>query len=148
MWFKTNKQLRKTIVEKEEKYQRLFADYKKMEKDYWANEDAYRRDYDALKTKYTQTVAQKDKEIERLKMDLDILRAHCGLDKEPTDEERSKIRINWRVHELELENLEMRAQLRNELNARLASMTLAIMNPQCQPYQRIPYFPQVERVIM
>ena len=75
-------------------------------------------------------VEELQKKNEELQHKIDILYAYYDINKEPTQEERTKIRLDLRVHELEMENLELRAAvngrieyLRNELNrARLSSL--------------------------
>lgn len=56
-------------------------------------------------------IAEKNEEIEELKRKLDILYAYYDLDKEATQEIKSKIRIDNRVWELELEVARLKAQL-------------------------------------
>jgi len=68
-------------------------------------------------------VEELQKKNDELQHKIDILYAYYSIDGEPTQEERTKIRLDLRVHELEMENLELRATinanigyLRNELN--------------------------------
>lgn len=68
-------------------------------------------------------VEELQKKNEELQHKIDILYAYYDIQKEPTQEERTKIRLDLRVHELEMENLELRAivranvgYLQNELN--------------------------------
>lgn len=75
-------------------------------------------------------VEELQKKNDELQHKIDILYAYYDIQKEPTQEERTKIRLDLRVHELEMENLELRAAvngqieyLRNELNReRLSSL--------------------------
>ena len=68
-------------------------------------------------------VEELQKKNEELQHKIDILFAYYDINKDPTQEERTKIRLDLRVHELEMENLELRATvnahigyLRNEVN--------------------------------
>lgn len=68
-------------------------------------------------------VEELQKKNEELQHRIDILYAYYNVNGEPTQDERTKIRIDLRVHELEMENLELKAAvnaqigyLRNELN--------------------------------
>lgn len=56
-------------------------------------------------------IAEKNEEIKELKRKLDILYAYYDLDKEPSQEIKSKMRIDNRVWELELEVAKLKAQL-------------------------------------
>lgn len=73
-------------------------------------------------------VEELQKKNDELQHKIDILYAYYSIDGEPTQEERTKIRLDLRVHELEMENLELRATvnanigyLRNELNRAILS---------------------------
>ena len=70
---------------------------------------------------------------EELQHKIDILYAYYDINKDPTQEERTKIRLDLRVHDLEMENLELRAAvnmqigyLRNELNRTVLSTANSI----------------------
>lgn len=80
-------------------------------------------------------IAEKNEEIEELKRKLDILYAYYDLDKEPSQEIKSKIRIDNRVWELELEV----AKLKGQLTSGFLSLA-QYHNPYADPnsYQR-PY---------
>ena len=61
---------------------------------------------------------EENEEIKKLKADkeelqnrIDILFQYYNFEKEPTQEERTKIRIDLRVHELEMQNLDLRNRL-------------------------------------
>ena len=111
----------------------------------------YEKMYDMYKNDYIKAnigVEEQNKKVEELQKKneelqhkIDILFAYYDINKDPTQEERTKIRLDLRVHELEMENLELRASvdsnikyLRNELNAAMLSR----VNSMCQvPY---PYY--------
>lgn len=48
-------------------------------------------------------------QIEELQSRIDILYQYYRLDDEPTQEERTRMRIDMRVHELEMENLRLKS---------------------------------------
>lgn len=80
-------------------------------------------------------VEELQKKNDELQHKIDILYAYYDIQKDPTQEERTKIRLDLRVHELEMENLELRAivranvgYLQNELN-RLKIQNLAYNVP-------------------
>lgn len=61
---------------------------------------------------YTRELEKKDAEIEKLKREIDILYKHFELDSEPSQEIKTTVRIDKRVHDLELENIELKSELR------------------------------------
>lgn len=78
------------------------------------------------------------KKNDELQHKIDILYAYYDIQKEPTQEERTKIRLDLRVHELEMENLELRAivnanivYLRNELNRTMSNYIYQVPYPYC-----------------
>lgn len=93
----------------------------------------YKNDYMTANTEIEnqkKKVEELQKKNEELQHKIDILFAYYDINKDPTQEERTKIRLDLRVHELEMENLELRAAvnaqigyLKNKLNrARLSSL--------------------------
>ena len=93
----------------------------------------YKKIYDMYKNDYREESAEVEnqkkkveelqKKNDELQHKIDILYAYYDIQKDPTQEERTKIRLDLRVHELEMENLELRAivrsnvgYLQNELN--------------------------------
>lgn len=95
--------------------------------------DMYKNDYrkeNAEVENQKKKVEELQRKNEELQHKIDILFAYYDINKDPTQEERTKIRLDLRVHELEMENLELKATvnahigyLRNELNrARLSSL--------------------------
>lgn len=118
----------------------------KREKEYAVEDrDRYVRMYDTQADNYLKAradieeqkkkVEDLQKKNEELQHKIDILYAYYDIQKEPTQEERTKIRLDLRVHELEMENLELRAAvnaqigyLRNEVNGAI----LNNMNSICQ----------------
>ena len=69
---------------------------------------------------HARELEKKDAEIEKLKREIDILYKHFELDSEPSQEIKTAVRIDKRVHDLELENIELKSELRrmreNEIN--------------------------------
>lgn len=92
--------------------------------------------------KLMDSVRAKDAEIERLNKaneelqhKVDILYQYYDIQKEPTQEQRTQIRIDMRVHELEMENIQLKniincniKCLRNDLNFTRANMMSQICN--------------------
>lgn len=82
----------------------------------------YKKIYDMYKNNYIKAnigieeqkkkVEELQKKNEELQHKIDILYAYYDIQKDPTQEERTKIRLDLRVHELEMENLELRAIVR------------------------------------
>ena len=84
----------------------------------------------------------KDAEIERLKKaneelqhKVDILYQYYDIQKDPTQEQRTQIRIDMRVHELEMENIQLKSiinynteLLRNDLAFTRVNMMSQISN--------------------
>lgn len=61
---------------------------------------------------YKKRIKEKDDEIEKLKSKIDILYRYYDMDKEPTQEVKTAMRINDRIHDLELDNIELRSELK------------------------------------
>ena len=57
-------------------------------------------------------IKERDDEIEKLKSKIDILYRYYDMDKEPTQEVKTAMRINDRIHDLELDNIELRSELK------------------------------------
>ena len=78
------------------------------------------------------------KERDAVVWENDILYQYYDLKKDPTQEQKTAVRINKRVHELEMENVELRQQLRNILDAQLrkAQLEMSYGSPllNCQSY--------------
>ena len=64
-----------------------------------------------LKELHLKELSLKDKKIEQLQSELDILHKHFKLDETPSQSTRTAVRIDERVHELEIENAELKGQL-------------------------------------
>ena len=65
-----------------------------------------------------------------------MLYAYYDMDKEATQEIKTKIRIDMRVHELEMENLDLKNQVRSYNDVILNSLRLGVQAMQHSP---IPY---------
>lgn len=115
------------------------------ERDYYEGKsETWENNWIKLNNKYEEEkkkVEELQRKNEELQHKIDILYAYYDINKDPTQEERTKIRLDLRVHELEMENLELRAAvnnqieyLRNDLNRAMISN----INSICQvPY---PYY--------
>lgn len=80
---------------------------------------------------------------DNLERERDILYQYYDLNKEPTQDVKTQMRINKRVYDLELENIRLNALLESTKNSYVnflqSSLTYAqTMNPQCQITQ-YPY---------
>ena len=60
---------------------------------------------------YQNTIAKLNDKIEDLEKERDILYEHFDLNEEPSQEIKTKVRIDKRVHELEVENAELKARV-------------------------------------
>ena len=65
-----------------------------------------------VKQKYEKAIQNKDDEIDELKRKIDILYSYYDLDKEASQETKTKMRLDMRIHELEMENLDLKNQVR------------------------------------
>lgn len=104
-------------------YEELKSDMDHYEKmaDKW--EDNYLKEVDkrmAAQKELEEKKNEENEEIKRLQADneelqhkIDILYQYYNLENEPTQEERTKIRMDLRVHELEMENVELRSRLQS-----------------------------------
>lgn len=79
--------------------------YKKLYENY---ENLYMKENDRNKILDANNEKIKN-QIEELQNKIDILYQYYRLDDEPTQEERTKMRIDMRVHELEMENLRLKS---------------------------------------
>ena len=123
-------------------------EYAFRERDYYEGKsETWENNWIKLNNKYEeekQKVEELQKKNEELQHKIDILYAYYDINKDPTQEERTKIRLDLRVHELEMENLELRTivgtqigYLKNDLNR----MMISNMNSICQvlyPYYNSP----------
>lgn len=113
-----------------------------------SDENYYKKIYNMYKKDYAKEnvevenqkkkVEELQKKNEELQHKIDILYAHYDINKEPTQEERTKIRLDLRVHELEMENLELRATinanliyLQNDLNRAMSNYIYQAPWPYC-----------------
>ena len=69
-----------------------------------------------IKQKYEKAIQNKDDEIDELKRKIDILYSYYDLDKEASQETKTKMRLDMRIHELEMENLDLKNQVRTYNN--------------------------------
>lgn len=121
----------------------------KREKEYAVEDrDRYERMYNTQANNYLKErseVEEQKKKVEdlqrkneELQHKIDILYAYYDINKDPTQEERTKIRLDLRVHDLEMENLELRATvnanliyLRNDLNRAMSNYIYQVPYPYC-----------------
>lgn len=75
------------------------------------------------------------KKNDELQHKIDILYAYYDIQKEPTQEERTKIRLDLRVHELEMENLELRAAVNAQIGCLRNNLNLAMLSTANSIYQ-------------
>lgn len=110
-----------------------------------SNASYYKKIYDMYKNDYREESAEVEnqkkkveelqKKNEELQHKIDILYAYYDIQKDPTQEERTKIRLDMRVHELEMENLELRAAVNARigyLQAEIGRSLLSTRNSNCQ----------------
>ena len=69
-----------------------------------------------IKQKYEKAIQNKDDEIDELRRKIDILYSYYDLDKEASQETKTKMRLDMRIHELEMENLDLKNQVRTYNN--------------------------------
>ena len=65
-----------------------------------------------IKRKCEKAIQSKDDEINELRRKIDILYSYYDLDKEASQETKTKMRLDMRIHELEMENLDLKNQVR------------------------------------
>lgn len=80
-------------------------------------------------------VEELQKKNEELQHKIDILFAYYDINKDPTQEERTKIRLDLRVHELEMENLELRAAVNAQIGYSQAEIGRSILSMRNSIYQ-------------
>lgn len=106
-----------------EELEKELEETKRQREVYWHELDAskqYRFDekqkaadeLNGVKQKYEKAIQNKDDEIDELKRKIDILYSYYDLDKEASQETKTKMRIDMRIHELEMENLDLKNQVR------------------------------------
>lgn len=77
-------------------------------------------------------MAHLEKEIEKLEAERDKLYAYYDINKEPTQDIKTAVRIDKRVHELELENIELRSRMENLTSISNSLVLMAMNNAQLQ----------------
>lgn len=110
-----------------------------------SNESYYKKIYDMYKNDYLEAhteienqkkkVEELQKKNDELQHKIDILYAYYDIQKEPTQEERTKIRLDLRVHELEMENLELRAAVNAQIGYLQAGIGYSILSTMNSIYQ-------------
>ena len=93
-----------------------------------AKEEKYKREIDALYT----SLADKDETIQKLQSKIDILYEYYDMDEEPSQEIKTKMRINERIHDLELENIELRNNVRMRDEVQKQAVTYALGQAQLE----------------
>lgn len=66
---------------------------------------------DNMQHRHDEEIREKDALIESLNSKIDILHKYYDIDKEPTQEVKTAMRIDERVHDLELENIRLNSYL-------------------------------------
>lgn len=97
-----------------------------------AEEENHRKEVEGLKLK-----------IENLERERDILRKYYDLDSEPTPDMKADMRLYERIHELELENIELRGRinrLTDSANALIQLNSLSYLNNAAMRYTHPLYF--------
>lgn len=93
---------------------------------------------------HARELEKKDAEIEKLKREIDILYKHFELDSEPSQEIKTAVRIDKRVHDLELENIELKSELRrmreNESNRLRSNIDRAYYNADMRSIMQLPLY--------
>ena len=128
---------------------RAYEELKREKEDAVEDRDRYERMYNTQADNYLKErseVEEQKKKVEdlqrkneELQHKIDILYAYYDINKDPTQEERTKIRLDLRVHDLEMENIELRAtvnanliHLRNDLNrAMMSNYIYQVPYPYC-----------------
>lgn len=93
---------------------------------------------------WIEQLRSKDKKIEDLQREIDILYKHFKLDEEPDQEIKTAVRIDKRVHDLEMENLRLHSIFDNMSligynNMSLISYNNLLLSCQSNPYIYYPY---------
>lgn len=128
------------VGRKAKEFNELENKYKELEKKYYGlrekriwdvanyndklkeQEEKYKREIDALYT----SLADKDETIQKLQSKIDILHEYYSMDEEPSQEIRTKMYINERIHDLELENIELRNNVRMRDEVQKQVLTCAL----------------------
>ena len=128
---------------------RAYEELKREKEDAIKDRDHYRDMTNTWENNYLNShaeVEEQKKKVENLQRKneelqhkIDILYAYYDINKDPTQEERTKIRLDLRVHDLEMENIELRAtvnanliHLRNDLNrAMMSNYIYQVPYPYC-----------------
>lgn len=93
-------------------------------------------------------LAKKDETIRNLQSKIDILHEYYDMDKEPSQEIKTKMRINERIHDLELENIELRnnVRMRDEVQKTALECILGQTHAQLAASQTA-FLPRAQRII-
>lgn len=110
---------KKVRIEELEKELYTSRQYREYEKQKAADE------LNDIKQKYEKTIQSKNDEIDELKRKIDILYSYYDLDKEASQETKTKMRIDMRIHELEMENLDLKNQVRTHNDWVLNTLQMA-----------------------
>ena len=145
----------KELNELLDKYKALETEYREMrEKRDWIidklrneihDEDAkHKQEIDALYT----SLADKDETIQKLQSKIDILHEYYDMDEEPSQEIKTKMRINERIHDLELENIELRnnVRMRDEVQKQALNYVLGQAHAQLAASQTA-FLPRAQRIV-
>ena len=94
--------------------------------------------------RWIEQLRSKDKKIEDLQREIDILYKHFKLDEEPDQEIKTAVRIDKRVHDLEMENLRLHSIFDNMSLISYNNMSLIgynnlLLSCQSNPYIYYPY---------
>lgn len=96
------------------------------------------------KQKYEKAIQNKDDEIDELKRKIDILYSYYDLDKEASRETKTKMRLDMCIHELEMENLDLKNQVRTHndwvLNALRTAQQMNYLYNQQQAFVSLPLY--------
>ena len=93
--------------------EKLKQENKTLSKEYWdsINEHAINECEHAKKEcELTRQIKSIEEELKNLSAENEIMRKYYRLDSEPTDEEKIKIRIDLRIHELEMQIIKERIE--------------------------------------
>lgn len=101
---------------------------------------------DEQQMSYEKELKEKGHEIEKLESELDILYRYYHLDQEPTQYEKTSVRIDKRVHELELENMELRMRVDNYISQLRLQLERDIAQTRLQACGYGPYYGLVNSV--
>ena len=136
--FKTNKKLRKEIENLKKELQEKNEEYERLNKENFENINTIANLHRQIADNSLAASRQQDK-IDDLEHQIAILKQYYRLDETPTDEERYKVMLDAKYHDLEQENMRLRMsqdfyfslRFSNACHTYLASMLY-------QPYQMLP----------